>query len=242
MELTDGVAIVTGASSGIGRSTALALGEAGTTVALAARREGQLREVADDIESEGGRAHVVPTDVSEEEQVASMIDSTIDEFDRLDAVVANAGIGRQNEVETMPTADYRELIGVNVDGTFFTTRESIPHLRSSSGHLVFVGSSSAKRPYPTDPVYSATNAWIRTFAVSVAAQVGDEDVAISTINPPGTRTAFDAKYRVPNTERFPPGTKPEPEDIAEAIVFILRQEPPNTIHELDFFTRDMFVE
>jgi NADP-dependent 3-hydroxy acid dehydrogenase YdfG len=242
MDLTNGVALVTGASSGIGRATALALGAEGTAVALAARRAEQLESAAADIESAGGRALVVPTDVSAEAEVEAAVEATVDAFGRLDAVVANAGIGRENEVETMPTADYREMMGVNVDGTFFTTRESLPHLRDAGGHLVFVGSTSAKRPYPADPVYSATNAWIRTFAVSVAAQVGDADVAVSTINPTGTRTPFDAKYRDPNTERFPPGANPEPEDIADAIVFMLRQEPPNTVHELDFHTRDHFVD
>lgn len=235
-------ALVTGASSGIGRATALALSREGATVAVAARRADKLEALADEIRAKGTGSLVVPTDVTSEQEVRTMVEETVAEFDGVDAIVVNAGVGRQAEIETMSTEDYRDVMAVNADGTFFTTREGLPYLRESSGHLVFVGSIAGKRPYPIDPVYGATKWWMRGFAVSVAAQVGDDDVAVSVINPTGVRTPFDAKYREPNTDRFPPGTRPEPEDIAEAIVFAIQQEPPNTIHELDFYVRDEFVD
>lgn len=241
MSLRNTTALVTGASSGIGRATAIALAKEGASVGIAARRVEHLREVADDIEAEGADALVLPTDVTDEAQVRDMVQSAIDRFDGLDAVIANAGVGRQSAIEEMSTEDYRTVMGVNVDGAFFTTREAIPALRKSGGHLVFIGSIGGKRPYQKDPVYGASKWWLRGFAMNVAGQLGDDDVGVSVLNPTGVRTPFDAKYREPNTERFAPGSRPEPEDIADVIVFAVRQDPPNVIFELDYYTRDEFV-
>lgn len=242
MESLEGKAVlVTGASSGIGLATAREFATAGASVALAARREEKLREIADSIEADAGvETCVVPTDVTDSKQVDRMIERSVEVFAGLDVVVCNAGVGRDGDVETMSDEDYRTMMAVNTDGTFYTTRAALPHIRESAGVLVLVGSLAGKEPYPMNPVYAGTKAWMRGFARSVSAVVGDDDVAISVVNPTGVRTPFGSGYRTPNTERFDPGEVPEPEDVAAAVTFVATQRPPNVVHELDLYTRDQF--
>lgn len=238
----DGKAVlVTGASSGIGLATAREFAAEGASVALAARREEKLREVADTIEAETGvDTCVVPTDVTDSEQVARMVERSVDAFGGLDVVVSNAGVGRNGDVETMSDEDYRTMMAVNADGTFYTARDSLAHLRESAGVLVFVGSIAGKETYSMSPIYAATKWWMRGFARSLSAVVGEDDVAVSVVNPTGVRTPFGSEYRTPNTERYEPGEVPEPEDVARAVTFVAAQRPPNVVHELDLYRRDQF--
>jgi NADP-dependent 3-hydroxy acid dehydrogenase YdfG len=127
---------------------------------------------------------------------------------------------------------------VNCDGAFHLARATLPHLRASAGNLVFVGSIAGEYPRPFNPVYAATKWWTRGFAHSLAAQVGDEDVAVTTVNPSEVRTEFFSEEGTPIAERHEPGSVSEPEDVAAAIVFAARQQPPNTVHELDLYRRD----
>jgi len=227
-------AMVTGASSGIGRETARMLAEEGADVALAARSEDELEAMATSIEAENNvDALVVPTDVTDEEQVSQMIESTVAAFGGLDIVVNNAGVGRRGPIEEMSTEDYRAVMGVNVDGMFFVTREAVPHLLQSEGTLVFVGSGAGKGPRSKYPVYAASKWWTRGFAQSVAGQVGGDDVAVSVVNPGNTRTGFGSEYRESNREQHGVGDALEPADIADAIVFTASQDSPSVVSELD---------
>jgi len=122
--------LVTGASAGVGRATALYFAEEGASVAIAARREERLEELVDEIESEH-RTHAValPTDVSDSDQVATMVESAVDAFGELDVVVSNAGTLVPSQVTEVTDEEYRTMMGVNVDGMFFTARESLLEMR-----------------------------------------------------------------------------------------------------------------
>lgn len=232
-------AIVTGASSGIGRATVHALAREGANVVLAARRADRLEETADRLREEyGAAAAVVPTDVTDEDAVAALVDATVEEFGGLDLLVNNAGLARGEVVEEMSTEQYRTMMDVNCDGMFFVTREAIPHLRDSEGTLVYIGSFAGQYPRPFNPVYAATKWWTRGFAKSVSAQVGPE-VAVTTINPSEVRTEFGAVYGESFAERFDEGEVSEPEEIAEAVVFAAEQSP-SMVSELDLYRRDKF--
>jgi len=128
--------------------------------------------------------------------------------------VNNAGLGRGSDVESLSTDDYETMQETNVDGVFYATRAAIPHVREREGHLIFVASFAGKHPRPSNPVYAATKWWVRGFAKSLAAQIGDDDVGITIVNPAEVRSEFGAadgeispsgstKARSPNPRRSP---------------------------------------
>lgn len=237
--LEDSIALITGATSGIGRAAALELADAGAHVALASRREDRLEAVADDVRSEHDReALVVPTDVTDPEQVRSAVAETAETFGGIDVVVANAGLGVNEPVEDLSVEDFELMIDVNVNGMFYTAQAALPHLRESSGNLVFLGSFAGQYPRPNDAVYAATKWWTRGFALSLEGTVGDDDVAVTVVNPTEVRTEFGSETDTEMKERFEPGEVTEPEEVAEAIVFAAKQRPPNTVSEIDLYRRD----
>jgi NADP-dependent 3-hydroxy acid dehydrogenase YdfG len=237
--IEDDVAIVTGASSGIGRETALALAREGVDVALAARRAERLKELADRIEAEtDAEALVVPTDVREEAAVEVLIETSVETFGRLDILVNNAGLVVGAEIEDLPTEKYRAMMETNADGMFFATRAALPHLRESGGTLIFIGSYAGQYPRSYNPAYAATKWWARGFAQSVAAQTGGE-IAVTTINPSEVRTEIAAQTGKSFKERFEEGEAVEPEEVADAVVFAARQDNA-MVSELDLYRRDKF--
>lgn len=236
-------AFVTGASAGIGHATARLLAREGANVALVARREERLRDLADLIEEEYGvETLVLQTDVSDDERVEAAVETAVETFGGLDVVVSNAGINRIGDLEELSTKKYRQVMGVNVDGTFFVTRAVIPHLRESEGSLIYVGSFSGKYPRPGQALYAATKWWTQGFALSLAGDVGLDDVAVTVVNPTEVMTEIGIQDGQPAHERFEGKRAAAPEDIAEAIVFAAKQEPPNAVAELGLYRRDKFDE
>lgn len=234
--------LITGASEGIGRATALELASRGAKVAMAARTESKLAALADEIEREHGtETLVVPTDVTEEAQVQSMVADTVEAFGGLDVVVSNAGISHEEYLEDVTMEEFERVQTINLRGTFLTARESMPHLRESQGNIIFLGSLAGKFPSPKFPVYAASKSWIRGFALSIAGDVGRDGVGTTVVAPTSVRTDIGAESRGQSLkEKYAEGEVPEPEDLARAIAFAAEQESPNTVSELDFFTRSQF--
>ncbi len=232
-------AVVTGASSGIGAATARVLAEDGADLTIAARREARLESLAEEIrEATDSDVAVVPTDVTDSEAVAALVEATVDRFGGLDIAVCNAGLAVDEPVSELTDDEYRLMTGVNVDGMFYTARESIPHLVESEGHLVFLGSMSGNHPRPANPVYAATKWWTRGFAISLQASIGEDGVAVSCINPTEVRTEFGSESGTPSEETFEPGEVTEPIEVADAIAYAVRQQPPNSVTSLDLYRRD----
>ena len=231
-------AVVTGASSGIGSETVRALARDGANVALAARREDRLDEIADEVADEHDvETLAVPTDVTDEGAVEELLTEAVEAFGELDVLVNNAGLARGGSVAELSTEEYRAMMDVNVDGTFLATRAALPLLEESTGNLICIGSFAGQYPRPSNPVYAATKWWVRGFALSVAAAVGEAGVAVSVINPSEVRTEFgdDETFE----ERFAEGEVTEPVEIADAVAFAARQEN-STVSELDLYRRDKF--
>ena len=242
MPLENATALVTGASSGIGEATVHALAARGADLVLVARRREALESIASDAEREHGvEAVVAAGDVRDRATSEAAVEAAVDRLGGLDVVVANAGIGRGGDVETMTDEAYAAMQETNVDGTFFITRAALPRLRESEGTLVVVGSFAGRFPRSFNPVYAATKWWVRGFAHSVAAQVGDDGVAVSVINPSEVRTEFGSEEGEPFEERFEPGTVTEPEEVAEAIAFAA-ERPGSSAQEIDLFRRDKYAE
>lgn len=233
-KLDSRVALITGASSGIGRETARALAREGADVALAARREERLEELSSEID--GVQTLVVPTDISDEKAVDDMVAATVDELGGLDVVVANAGAGAPGgPVAETSTETHRTIVETNIDGTFYTARAALPHLLESGGNLIFLSSIAGQYPRPATPMYAASKWWIRGFALSVEAQVGPDGVGITVVNPAEVRTDIEVLGK-PVKDRFDQGEIVEPEEVAEAVVFAASQENA-TISELDVYWR-----
>ena len=229
-------AVITGASSGIGSETAHALAREGANVVLAARREERLQELAEHVENEyDTEAHVVPTDVTDEEQVAALVDETAETFGGLDVLVNNAGLGRGEGVEELSTADYRTMMDVNVDGCFFTTRAALPHLRESRGEPRLHRKLRGPVPAAVEPGLRRDEVVAPGFALSVSSRVGDDGVAVSVINPSEVRTEFGGEESF--EERFEEGEVTEPDEIAAAVAFAARQDR-SMVSELDLYRRD----
>jgi len=230
---------VTGASSGIGAEIAHVLAEDGADVAVAARRTERLETVAEDIRSEtNAEVEVVTTDVTDSDAVAALVEAAVEHFGRLNVAVCNAGLAVDEPVAELTDEEYELMRGVNVDGMFYTAREAIPHLKETAGHLVFMGSMSGNHPRPANPVYAATKWWTRGFAISLQASLGEDDVAVASINPTEVRTEFGSESGKPSKEVFGPGEVTEAIEVADAVAYVVRQESPNSVTSLDLYRRD----
>ncbi|WP_276300986.1 SDR family oxidoreductase [Halorussus lipolyticus] len=234
-------ALVTGASSGIGEATAHALARDGARVALSARREKALNDIASKIESEwDAETLVVPTNIRSEDSAEEMVETTVSEFGGLDVLVNNAGTACGESVENMTTGDYDKMMETNVDGVFYATRAAVPALKEAEGNLIFVGSFAGQYPRPFNPIYAATKWWVRGFAHSMAGNVGTDGVGVTVVNPSEVRTDFGGAYGETFAERFDEGEVTEPEEVADAIAFSAKQEN-STVSELDLYRRDKFA-
>lgn len=236
-------ALVTGASRGIGRATALELASMGADVAVLSRTTSVLESLADEIHDEHDvQAIVASADVSDGTAVDEAVDRAVDALGGLDIVVSNAGVAHERTLPELDSTEYRRVMAANVDGTFYVCKATVPHLRESSGHLVFVGSIAGKYPSPKFPVYAATKWWIRGFAKSLAGDVGADGVATSIVNPTSVRTDIGVEARERSLkEKYEPGEVAEPEDVARAIASTLTTSDTTTVSELDLFRRDEFV-
>ncbi len=235
-------AIVTGASAGIGTATSHKLATEGANVVLAARSEDRLAELAAELETTHGvETLVVPTDVRDEAAVDQLIHEAVDVFDGIDILVNNAGLARGSDIETMATEQYETMQETNVDGVFYATRAAIPYIRNREGHIVFVGSFAGKYPRSFNPVYAASKWWVRGFAKSVAAQVGDDGVGVTVVNPAEVRSEFETTDGRTFAEAFEPGEASEPAEVAEAIVFAATRSG-SSLSEIDVNRRDKFAD
>jgi NADP-dependent 3-hydroxy acid dehydrogenase YdfG len=179
--LTDRVALVTGASSGIGEATAEALAAEGARVALAARREDELHALADRIESEGGETLVVPTDVTDESQVEAMIQETYETFGRLDVLVNNAGVMLLENVADASRENFRQMAEVNLLGLMNTTHEALPIMQEQgTGHIVNLSSVAGRKAIPGSSAYNATKFGVNGFTEALRQELAGEGNEIRT--------------------------------------------------------------
>ena len=187
--LVDQVAIVTGASSGIGAATARELGQRCATVVLAARRVDQLDARAREIRAAGGVALALPADVADATQVRLLVERTLATFGRIDVLVNNAGIGWLSPLASSPPDAITELVRVNLLGAMLLTREVLPGmLARRHGAIISVGSLSGR--VAMEPLYSATKYGIRGFSLALRRQVAGSGVSVSLVSPGNINTAM----------------------------------------------------
>ena len=191
MNRLDGrVAIVTGAGRGIGRAIAHRFSKEGARVTLAARTPAQIREVADEIEANGGLALPVRCDVSSEDDVGSLVEKTLERFARIDTLVNNAGINLPpiDLTETSPK-DWRQIVDVNLNGAFLCTRAVLPHMKERGrGVVLNISSVGGRRGAARRGPYRASKAALINLTETIAAEGADYGVRAVCLCPGGVDT------------------------------------------------------
>lgn len=186
--------LVTGASSGIGREIALRLARRKCRVAILARTEEALEELAREMEAAGGEALVTPADVSDEDAVARAVGKAVETFGSLKLVVANAGLGRYSLVEDQPGEHVETCIRINYEGVARTVRLALPHLlESTPSHLVAVSSAAGLIPHRLGSAYCASKAAVNAYLATLRLEVFDRGVGVSWICPGAVDTPFTDK-------------------------------------------------
>jgi uncharacterized protein len=185
------VAIITGASSGIGWETALAYARRSYAVALAARRADRLEELAALCRQAGGEALVAPTDVAKEKEVDAMVARTVETFGRLDVLVNNAGYGQGGLVHELTDRQMRDIFDVNFHGVFYGCKAAAPvMIARGSGHIFNVSSVIGKRGSPLNGAYCATKFAVSGLTDSMRVELAPRGVRVTLVCPGMTDTEF----------------------------------------------------
>lgn len=232
ISLTGKPILITGASSGIGRATALACARAGMPVAIAARRLDRLESLASEIEIAGGRALPIELDVADAEACASAVARAAEAFGSLYAVFANAGFGFERPMHETSRADLREIFEVNFWGSMHVIDPALPRmLEAGAGHVLLCSSCLAALPIPWYGAYTATKAAQRHIGRAMRVELAPAGVHVTTVHPVGTKTEFfdvaDERSRGATlfdrtSERF----MQPPERVARAVVRALEKPRP----------------
>jgi NADP-dependent 3-hydroxy acid dehydrogenase YdfG len=232
------VAIITGASSGIGEATALALAAEGAAVVLAARRGDRLNALAEKITTSGGKALPIITDVTDETQVQNLVQKTKAEFGQIDILVNNAGIAAVGAIDGGNTADWKDMINLNLLGLLYVTHAVLPILKAQgAGHIVNISSVAGRTARVGIGVYNATKWGVNGFSESLRQEVCKENIRVTIIEPGLVNTEINDRISDPIAkqnieERRLSVTPLESEDIAAAIVYAVTQPPRVNVNEI----------
>ena len=243
-ERLDGtVALITGASSGIGEATALALSAQGASAAIIARRRDRLDDLAGRINAASGDVLVIEADVTDEAAARAAVASTVQRFGRLDTVVANAGVMLLGPVEDAPVQEWERMLDVNVRGLLYTSHAALPHLleAASAGprrvaDLVLVSSVAGRVPRNGSGVYNLTKHGVGAFGESLRQEVTQRHVRVSLVEPGAVATELAShnrpEIRAQQLARFQDVERMEAQDIADAISYIVTRPRRVAINEM----------
>ena len=237
--LRDKVAIITGASSGIGEATARRLAESGARVVLAARRVERLEALAADIERREGAALVAPTDVTDERSVQRLARTALDAFGRIDILINNAGIMPLSPIAKLKVEEWDRMIDVNIKGVLYCVAATLPTmLEQGSGHIINVSSVAGRRPFPSGTVYSATKFAVRAISQGLRLELSPiEGIRVTDIEPGVVATELTHHITDKETanrfqEMWAEKTPLESIDIAETILFVLSRPDHVNVNEI----------
>ncbi|MCS5348886.1 SDR family oxidoreductase [Staphylococcus aureus] len=223
--LTDKVAVVTGAGSGIGEAIATLLHEEGAKVVLAGRNKEKLQNVANQLSQDNVK--VVPTDVTNKEEVDELIKIAQETFGRLDIVINSAGQMLSSKITDYQVDEWDSMIDVNIKGTLYTAQAALPTmLEQSSGHLINIASISGFEVTKISTIYSATKAAVHTITQGLEKELAKTGVKVTSISPGMVDTAITAAYNPSDRKKL------DPQDIAEAVLYALTQPSHVNVNEI----------
>lgn len=241
--LDGSVALVTGASSGIGEATARQLAAEGSAVALVARRKERLETVAAEIKAAGGRALVIVADITRQNEAVAAVEATLKEFGRLDTLVNNAGVMLNANILNADTSEWERMIDLNLKGLLYVTHAALPHLLKAAedsprkvADVVNLSSVAGRRARLSAGVYNATKFGVVAFTESLRQEVTAKHVRVSVVEPGVVSTELASHMNSANREAsmkpFMGLTALESEDIAEIILFIVTRHWRSAINEV----------
>jgi NADP-dependent 3-hydroxy acid dehydrogenase YdfG len=234
--LSDSVAIVTGASSGIGEATAEALAKEGASVVLAARRVDELKALADRIATEGGDAFVVETDITEEDDIDNLVETTMDEYGRIDVLVNNAGVMLLEPLERADRSNLQQMVEVNLLGLMNLTHAVVPIMQQQdSGHVVNVSSVAGRETMANGSGYNATKFGVNAFTDAIRQELSPQDIRTTVIEPGAVDTELPT--HIPDEQLLEQLSEMDvptlaPDDIARGIVYATNQPKHVDVNEL----------
>jgi len=243
-QMQDKVAIVTGASSGIGRAIAEMFAAEGAKTVLAARRKNELDEIVDAITKKGGIAMAVPTDVTQEDQVLALFAKTKQAYGRVDVTVNNAGVPTHIPTEDITLEYWNQVMAVNLTGVFLCAREAIRYMKAQSnpqgGRIINMGSISAKTPRPDSIQYTATKFAIQGMTHQITQDGRKYGVVSSVIHPGATFSGFSAGRRTgPGPGATPQEYSMDPADVARVAVLMASLPDEVNLYEATILPNQM---
>ena len=224
-DLQGRIALVTGASQGIGRACAIELAKTGATVALAARNEAKLAAVASEITAAGGQAVAFALDVASEESIKNGAKTILDRYGKIEILVNNAGITRDGLMMRMKRADWDDVLGTNLTGAFLLTQALLPAmLRNRWGRIVNITSVVGRTGQAGQVNYAASKAGLIGFTRSLAREVASRNVTVNAVAPGYIETpmtaVLDEKQRAVMMVQIPLGRAGTDTEIAQSVAFL----------------------
>src|SRR3984957_6929839 len=235
------VALLTGASSGIGAATASALAAQGAAVALAARRADRLESLASDIRTAGGTALVIESDVTDEQQATAAVTRTVAELGRLDTLINNAGVMLLGPVVDAPLSEWQRMVDLNVLGLLYCAHAALPHLLRAAqdgprqvADMVNISSVAGRAARAGNGVYSLTKFGVGAFSESLRQEVAKRYVRVSLVEPGATATELASHNRpeILDSIRSQFGQTMSAADIADAITYIVTRPRHVAVNEM----------
>jgi 3-oxoacyl-[acyl-carrier protein] reductase len=229
MSLSGRVALVTGASQGIGRSCALRLAAAGATVALAARNQEKLNELVYEITATSGQAAAFALDVADEEQVKAIVKAIIAQFGKIDILVNNAGITRDQLVLRMKRADWDAVLQTNLTSAYLCIQQVMSSmLKQRWGRIINITSIFGQMGQAGQANYAASKAGLIGLTMAIAREVGSRNITCNAVAPGFIETAMTAalgdEFKENAVKQIPLGRIGMPEDVASAVAFLASDE------------------
>jgi NADP-dependent 3-hydroxy acid dehydrogenase YdfG len=243
-ERLDGtVALVTGASSGIGAATALMLGAQGAAVAIAARRKDRLDTLAAEIRADGGTVLVLESDISDEQQATDAVQATVAELGRLDTLVNNAGVMLLGPALDAPVSEWQQMVELNLLGLLYCAHAALPHLLRAAedsprrvADMVNISSVAGRVARNGSGVYNLTKHGVGAFSEALRQEVTGRHVRVSLVEPGATSTELAGHNRPEVLEtlrtRFSGMERMEAADIADAITYIVTRPRHVAVNEI----------
>jgi 3-oxoacyl-[acyl-carrier protein] reductase len=217
VDLDGKVALVTGASRGIGLAIARALSSAGSSVVITGRDRSQLAAASSQLDATSGRIQSVQSDVRNPEDAARAVDTAVQVFGGLDILINNAGVGLFSNVADMSVVEWQQVIETNLSGVFFFCNAAIPHLRRrGGGWIINISSLAGKNPFTGGAAYCASKAGLNAFTEALMQEVRYDNIRVSCVMPGSVSTGFSGRG-----DKGTADWKLAPDDVAQVVADLI---------------------